>query len=262
MILYSSVYSSIFAPTMDQKIRVGAVNYLNTKPLIYGLQHGPLSEKINLQLDYPANLTAMLQKNKLDIALLPVAAIPLINDSQIISNYCIASNQKVASVCLFSEVPIDEIQEIYLDYQSRTSVMLLRILLKEYWQIRPSLLEGDEQYISQIKGKTAGLIIGDRALENLKAFPYVYDLAEAWYDYTKLPFVFAVWVANKKINPTLLEEFNIANSIGFQRIEEIISDLSYTPYDLSNYYRNNINYSLDEEKTKGMTLFLKMIEKL
>lgn len=71
-----------------------------------------------------------------------MAAIPLINDSQIISNYCIASNQKVASVCLFSEVPIDEIQEIYLDYQSRTSVMLLRILLKEYWQIRPSLLEG------------------------------------------------------------------------------------------------------------------------
>ena len=247
---------------MDQKIRVGAVSYLNAKPLIYGLQHGPLSEKIDLLLDYPSNLTTLLQKDKIDIALLPVAAIPLINDSQIVTNYCIASNQKVASVCLFSEVPIDEIQEVYLDYQSRTSVMLLRILLKEYWHIRPSLLEGDEDYISKIKEKSAGLIIGDRALENYNKFPYVYDLAEAWYDYTKLPFVFAVWVANKKINPTFLEEFNIANSIGFQRIEEIIAHLSYSSYDLSHYYRNNINYGFDEEKNKGMTLFLKMIEKL
>lgn len=247
---------------MDQKIRVGAVSYLNTKPLIYGLQHGPLSEKIELLLDYPSNLTSLLQKDKLDIALLPVAAIPMIRDSHIISNYCIASDKKVASVCLFSHVPIDEIQQIYLDYQSRTSVMLLRILLKEYWNIRPSLLEGDENYISQIGGKTAGLIIGDRALENLENFPYVYDLAEAWYDYTKLPFVFAIWAANKKINPTFLEEFNIANSVGFQRIEEIISGIAYKNYDLNNYYRNNICYSFDEEKNKGMTLFLKMIEKI
>ncbi len=247
---------------MEQKIRVGAVNYLNTKPLIYGLQNGPLTEKIDLLLDYPANLTSLLQKDKLDIALLPVAAIPMIADSQIVSNYCIASDKKVASVCLFSEVPIEEVQEIYLDYQSRSSVMLLRILLKEYWQIRPALLEADENYIGNIKGKTAGLIIGDRALDNLQKFPYVYDLAEAWYDYTKLPFVFAIWVANKKINPTFLEEFNIANSVGFQRLEEIISDLSYRTYDLNHYYRNNICYSYDEEKEKGLTLFLKMMEKL
>lgn len=254
--------STIFAPTMEQKIRVGAVNYLNTKPLIYGLQNGPLAEKIELVLDYPANLTSLLQKDKLDIALLPVAAIPMIHDSQIISNYCISSDRKVASVCIFSQVPIEEIQDIYLDYQSRSSVMLLRILLKEYWQIRPALLEGDENYIGQIKNKTAGLIIGDRALANLQNFPYVYDLAEAWYDYTKLPFVFAIWVANKKINPTFLEEFNIANSIGFQRLDEIVGSLSFPAYDLNHYYRNNICYSFDEEKNKGMTMFLKMIEKL
>lgn len=247
---------------MDEKIRVGAVSYLNTKPLIYGLQHGPLAQKIELVLDYPSNLTSLLQKNKLDIALLPVAAIPMINDAQIISNYCIASDKKVASVCLFSEVPIDEIQQIFLDYQSRTSVMLLRILLKQYWDIRPSLIEADENFIEQIKGKNAGLIIGDRALENLQKFPYVYDLAEAWHDHTKLPFVFATWVANKKINPTFIEEFNIANSIGFQRIDEIVSDLSYNTYDLKEYFRNNICYSLDEEKTKGMTLFLKMIDRM
>jgi chorismate dehydratase len=247
---------------MDQKIRVGAVSYLNTKPLIYGLQNGPLTEKIELQLDYPSNLTSLLQKDLLDIALLPVAAIPIIHNAHIVSNYCIASDHKVASVCLFSQVPIDEIQEIFLDYQSKTSIMLLRILLKEYWQIRPSLLEGGADYISQIKDKSAGLIIGDRALEKLEQFPFVYDLAEAWNEYTKLPFVFAAWVANKKINPTFLEEFNIANSIGFQRMDEIISNLAYPHFDLSKYYRNNISYSMDEEKTKGLTLFLKMIERI
>lgn len=247
---------------MEQKLRVGAVSYLNTKPLIYGLEKGPLAHKIELTLDYPSNLTSLLQKNKLDIALLPVAAIPMIPDSEIVSNYCIASDNKVASVCIFSHVPIEEIQEIYLDYQSRTSVMLLRILLKEYWHIRPSLLEGDENYISQIKNKTAGLIIGDRALDNLNNFPYVYDLATAWNEYTQLPFVFAAWVANKKINPVFLEEFNIANSIGFQRLDEIVSELNYPHYDLKEYYRNNICYSLDEQKNKGLTLFLKMIEKM
>ena len=184
---------------MDDKIRIGAVNYLNTKPLLYGIEQVPFAHKIELIKDYPANLTSLLQKNKIDIALLPVASIANIEDAKIVSDYCISSNKKVASVCLFSQVPIDEIQEIYLDYQSRTSVALLRILLKEYWQIRPSLLDADEQYIDKIKDKTAGLIIGDRALENLQNFPYVYDLAEAWYDYTKKPFVFATWVANKEI---------------------------------------------------------------
>lgn len=253
---------SIFAATMDNKMRVGAVSYLNTKPLIYGLQHGPISSKIALQQDYPSNLTTLLQKNQLDIALLPIASVPVIPGSRIVSNYCIASNQHVASVCLFSHVPIEEIQEIYLDYQSRTSVMLLRILLKEYWHIRPSLLEGDSNYIDKIKNKTAGLIIGDRALENLQRFPYIYDLAEAWYDHTKLPFVFAAWVANKEINATFLEEFNVANSMGIQRLDEIIEGIDFDSYDMGIYFRQNISYYLDDEKHKGMTLFLKMIAKL
>ena len=243
---------------MDDKIRIGAVNYLNTKPLLYGIEQVPFANKIELIKDYPANLTSLLQKNKIDIALLPVASIANIEDAKIVSDYCISSNKKVASVCLFSQVPIDEIQEIYLDYQSRTSVALLRILLKEYWQIRPSLLDADEQYIDKIKDKTAGLIIGDRALENLQNFPYVYDLAEAWYDYTKKPFVFATWVANKEISDAFLKEFNEANAIGLQHIDQIVKDIAYTKYDLNTYFHENISYQLDEEKRNGMTMFLKM----
>jgi chorismate dehydratase len=180
---------------MQKKIRIGAVSYLNTKPLIYGFEHGAMKDKISLELNYPSLLAAALQKNNLDIALLPVAAIPSISNAHVVSPYGIAAAKKVASVCLFSQVPIEEIQEIYLDYQSRTSVALLRILLRDHWQTRPMLLDAPEDYISSISDKTAGIIIGDRALEQLNHFDYVYDLAEAWHEHTQLPFVFAAWVA-------------------------------------------------------------------
>lgn len=247
---------------MEQKIRVGAVNYLNTKPLIYGLQKGIIVDKIDLILDYPSKLTQSLQKDQLDIALLPVATIPLINNAQIISEYGIATNQQVASVCLFSHVPIEEIQEVYLDYQSRTSVILLQILLKEYWNLRPVFLQADEQYIDSIKDKKAGLIIGDRALENLSKFPYVYDLASAWFDYTKLPFVFAVWVANKEIDADFLVEFKQANTLGLSHLKEIAHSIEFPFYQLENYFENNIQYHIDEAKMNGLKMFLKMVEKM
>lgn len=258
MILGAMSFITIFAPRMDHKIRIGAVSYLNTLPLIYGLENSDIQHKITLVKEYPSQLTSLLQKDMIDIALLPIASIQNIQNARIISDYCIGSYDKVASVCLFSEVPIEEIQEIYLDYQSRTSVMLLRILLKEYWHIRPSLLDADEHYIKNISGKTAGLIIGDRALENSQRFPFVYDLANAWHDYTKKPFVFATWVANKEISADFLKEFNEANAMGLQKLNEIANSISYPHYDLNTYYTQNISYTLDEEKRNGMTMFLKM----
>ena len=173
---------------MQKKIRVGAVSYLNTKPLIYGFQNGMMSDKIELMLDYPARLATALQKKEIDIALLPVAAINRIPEAEVISDYCIGATGEVASVCLFSEVPIEEVQSIYLDYQSKTSVALTKILLREFWKTRPMLLEADENYIDNIQGKTAGLIIGDRALTLYNHFTYRYDLAAIWHAHTQRPF--------------------------------------------------------------------------
>ena len=247
---------------MQKKIRIGAVSYLNTKPLIYGFEQGLLKNEIELVTDYPSKLASLLQKNEIDVALLPVAAISNINHANAFSNFCIGAKQDVASVCLFSEVPIEEIQEIYLDYQSRTSVTLLRVLLKHYWQTRPILIEADEEYISSIKEKKAGVIIGDRALEQLPNFPYVYDLAKAWQDYTQLPFVFATWVTNQKLPDSFIESFNKANELGFAHLNEIIAANPFPFYDLKKYYTENIFYSFDEEMKKGMTMFLKLAEQL
>lgn len=245
---------------MNTKFRVGAVSYLNTKPLIYGLKHSRVKEDIDLILDYPARLVSLLQKNELDIALLPVAAIPKIKDAEIFSNYCIASDDEVASVCLFSEVPIEEIQEVYLDYQSETSVALCKLLLQHYWQSRPLLLEADEHFIEDIKDKRAGIIIGDRALENLNRFPYVYDLAKAWKDYTQLPFVFATWVSTKQLPESFVKEFNEANQHGLTFIDQLTDEIPFTAYDLKKYYTENIRYELNEERRNGMTLFMKQLQ--
>jgi predicted solute-binding protein len=155
---------------MQKKIRVGAVSYLNTKPLIYGFEHGIMNDQIQLSLDYPSRLAGLMQKNKLDISLLPVASIPNIANATVFSDYCIASDKKVASVCLFSHVPIEEIQEVYLDYQSKTSVALFRILLRDYWNIRPSLLEADETYIGKINGYDATLYEFNEPMANAKNY--------------------------------------------------------------------------------------------
>ncbi len=247
---------------MQKKIRVGAVSYLNTKPLIFGFEQGKMEGKMDLILDYPSHLSSLLQKNKLDIALLPVASISSIIDAQIIGKYCIGTHRKVASVALYSQVPIEDIQQIYLDYQSRTSIALLRILLRNFWHVRPSLFEGDENYITQIKDKNAGLIIGDRALENNNKFPYIYDLAEAWNEHTQLPFVFAAWVANKEIDASFIEEFNEANAMGLQHLDTIIANNPFPLYDLKTYYTENISYHLDDDMQKGLTMFLKLLAEM
>ncbi|HNB80904.1 MAG TPA: menaquinone biosynthesis protein [Chitinophagaceae bacterium] len=247
---------------MQKRLRVGAVSYLNTKPLIYGFEQGQMKEEVELILDVPSNLATRMQKDQLDIALLPVASIPNIPDAEVFSRYCIASEHQVASVALFSQVPIEEIQEVYLDDQSKTSVALFRILMRDYWHIRPSLLEATEPYIEKIQGKTAGIIIGDRALEQRKHFPYVYDLAEAWNSHTRLPFVFATWVSNKALSASFIKKFEAANATGFRHLDEIIAAHPFPAYDLGTYYRENISYELHEENRNGMQLFLKTLDKL
>src|ERR1700741_2354904 len=117
----------------NKKIRVGSVNYLNTRPLEYGLKRPPISDKITLIEDYPSRLAERLINDEIDIGLIPVAILPQLPEYRIIGNYCIGSDGEVASVCLFSEVPVEEIKTVYLDYQSKSSAALLKWLMKEYW---------------------------------------------------------------------------------------------------------------------------------
>lgn len=215
--------------------------------------------EVELLLDYPARIAKMLQEDEVDIGLVPVAAIPRLKEHHIISDYCIGTSGEVASVCLFSNVPMAEIKSVLLDYQSRTSVALFRLLLKEYWKISPTLIEGTPGYEHDIGGTTAGLVIGDRALQQRKRSPYIYDLGSAWKDMTGLPFVFAAWVANKALPPSFIDSFNAATGKGFAHLEAIVSAHPFPAYDLHAYYTANIDYRLDAEKRKALKLFLEFL---
>ena len=242
-------------------MRIGAVSYLNTRPLLYGLQHHAISESIELIEDYPANLARALEENTIDIGLVPVAVIPKLPEAHIISNYCIGATGPVASVSIFSQVPMESIKAVYLDYQSKTSVNLARILLKEYWKQDVLLLEASSNFMDLIDGSTAAVIIGDRALEKYNSYAYRYDLAEAWINYTGKPFVFATWVANKPIDEVFIANFNEANGIGLKNIDTVVEQLSHknNSYDLHTYFTKNISYTLDAAKKEGMAQFLSLL---
>lgn len=248
------------------KIRVAAVSYLNTKPLLYGIKRSPqLLSQISLIEDYPKKIGKMLVNDKVDVGLIPVAFIPQIPHWQIVSDYCIGSYGKVETVCLFSDVPYEEIENALLDYQSFSSVNLCKIIFKNFWKKKVTFVNADENYISTIGGNTAGIIIGDRVFEH-KSSPscqkYIYDLAEEWTNYTHLPFIMAAWIANKKLPQKFIENFNAANQLGLKNIDDVVNEIAYDKYDLKKYFTQDISYNIDEDKLKALHLFLQLIKEL
>ncbi|HJT73743.1 MAG TPA: menaquinone biosynthesis protein [Chitinophaga sp.] len=241
---------------MERKVKVAAVSYLNTRPLLYGFRDHPVMKMLELSMDYPAKIAQQLINGEVDVALVPVAIIPKLKEYHIISDYCIGAEGPVASVCLFSEVPLKEIKRIYLDYQSRTSVALLKVLVNEYWKLDVELIETSDDYQDKIKGTDAGLVIGDRALAQRHISPYIYDLAEHWMRFTSLPFVFAAWISNKPLPVEFIQEFSNANAIGIHNIPAVVAENPYSLYDLSTYYLQNISYPLTPAKRQGMQKFL------
>lgn len=242
------------------KIRIGAVSYLNTKPLLYGIKRSSIINDIDLIEEYPSRIAQMLLDDTIDIGLVPVAVLNSLNNYYLISDYCIGAVNDVASVSLFSHSPIDTIDTVLLDYQSRTSVALTKVLLKNYWKKEVKFVEATENYINEIKGTTAGVIIGDRALQYRNDFKYNYDLATNWINFTELPFVFATWVANKPIDESFIKAFNAANKLGLDHIDEVVKEIDFPFYDIKKYYTENISYNFDDKKKEALELFLNYLK--
>lgn len=235
------------------------MSYLNTKPLVYAFEHGALSSEMELSFEYPAIVARKLIDDDIDVGLVPVAVLPQISMPKIISDFCIGASSPVASVCLFSQVPIEQVTHVLLDYQSRTSAALLKVLFKHHWKLNPVLHHTAAGFETQITGSTAGLVIGDRALMQRSQSVYIYDLAEAWQLFTGLPFVFAAWVANKPLPGSFTTRFNHHTGEGLKHLSEIVRRQAVAYYDLQHYYTNNIDYLLDEKKKEGLTRFLQLL---
>lgn len=230
--------------------------------MLYGLERSPVKEMIELSGDYPALIAEKLAKGEIDVGLIPVAALKALPTGMIVGNHCIATQGEAASVCLFSQLPISQIEHVLLDYQSKTSVALLSVLMRRYWKKEVKLEPAtDESFIKNIQGTTAGVIIGDRALKARAQFPYIYDLGKAWKELTGLPFVFAVWASVKPIPDHFIEAFDKALVLGLEKIREVVDGLSNnTGYDMLHYYTVNLDYTLDDEKRKAIALFWKELD--
>ena len=239
------------------KIRISAVAYTNTKAFIYGLEHTPIIDKIDLSLDIPSDCAAKVINGQVDIGLMPVAAIPLVPNANIVADYCIGSDGGVNSVFIFSSVPAAEIKTLKLDAHSRTSNNLAKVLLKFYWK------QQVEFTTDQSAETDAIVLIGDRTFGKKEDYAYAYDMGEEWKNLTGLPFMYAAWVANKEIDQSFKAELNAALKFGLDHRKEVLESLPLTPnFDLEDYLYHKLQFEVTPDRKKAMELFLRYIEQL
>ena len=249
------------------KIRISAVKYANTYPFIYGLKESGFDKKVILETDHPADCATKLINGKVDIGLIPVASLPLVKEYHIISDYCIGANGNVRTVLLLSNCQFEEIETIYLDYRSRSSVILSKVLAKNFWNREFRWMNTSKGFdFRNIGLKEAVVLIGDQCFEYEKSFRYNIDLASEWKDFTGLPFVFACWTANRLLDKNFIADFNQALDMGVSNIEKVVIKFgntgTITGDKLQKYLTESIDYNLNEEKKKGLKLFLDLMGKL
>jgi chorismate dehydratase len=246
-----------------EKIRISAVSYTNTKPFLYGIQHTDIINKIDLSLDIPADCAQKLIDNQVDIGLIPVAATLNMPQWEIVSDYCIGAVGDVNSVFIFSNCEVHDIKRIQLDPESRSSNNLARVLLKNFWKVTPELIINADDYSQSDDPYTAFVQIGDRTFGKKDKYPFVYDLAGEWQNFTGLPFVFAAWIANKPIPQAFMDEFNEALKYGLDHRAELFNEIpARNDFDIHDYLMNKIDFDLSEGKRKALYLFLDYIKAL
>lgn len=239
------------------KIKISAVAYTNTKAFIYGLQHSNIINKIDLILDIPSDCADKVINGQVDVGLMPVASIPLVPNANIISDYCIGGDGTVNSVFIFSNVPVEDIKTLRLDYHSKTSNNLAKVLLQFYWK-------HEVQFITNVNEDTDAIVlIGDRTLGKKDDYAFAYDMGEAWKKFTGLPFMYAAWVANKELSQAFKNEFNEALKFGLDHRNEVLKELpKIDNFDLEDYLFHKLQFEVTDDRIKAMNLFLDYITKL
>jgi len=239
------------------KLRALGVAYLNARPLWESLKDDP---RLDLGLARPSELARSLAENEADVGLLPVAAAATIGDLRLLRNMAIGARGKVRSVAIVSERPLHELASIALDLSSRTSVVLARLLLARR-QLTPHLFGADPvTAVASVKDRTGALVIGDAALDVESRFTHRLDLAEDWFEWTGLPFVFAAWFARAGAVDAEQEDiFRVAKQKGLSRVDAIAAEHSarsgLDEASLRSYLTESIRYDLGDEELRGLERF-------
>lgn len=251
----------------ETALRIGAVSYLNSKPLVEGLpEFLPTSE---IQLDFPSRLADDLTSGQLEIALIPSIEYFRGNHYQIISDACVAAHGPVLSVKLYTRVPWGEIKTLSLDEGSRTSATLARIMLAERHGVFPKLEPLPLDHRTEDTNADAILLIGDRAIQPpQERFLSTWDLGEEWFAWTGLPFVFAMWVANDKASRSGSELNRVekalsrSRDLGISRLDEIAlreaPRLGLATSTAFSYLKENLQFHLGSGERCGLKMFYEL----
>ncbi len=257
--------NSILGENQQHAIRVGAVQYLNARPLTFCLAQ--IAPRAELIFDVPSRLADALQAGRLDVAMIPSIEYFRHQDYTIVSDACIACRGPVRSVKLFSRVPVERIRTLALDEGSRTSAALVRILLKEQLGLEPeisSLPIGADACDAQAD---AVLLIGDRGIAaNLGCYGFEWDLGERWTQWTGLPFVFAMWIARPDVDLLGFDRLlSAARDQGVKRIPEIArleaAGGLISEQDCLVYLRDHLHFYFGRQERRGLELFYRRAQR-
>jgi chorismate dehydratase len=193
-----------------ERLRVSAISFLNTAPLMSGFDHGDLANNNDFQVSYtlPSQCAAQLQAGHADIGIIPVAAYASIPNLVILPGVAIAALRKVRSILLVCKVPRDQIRTVALDASSMTSVALTKVLFARWWNHKPDFVSMPPDLDHMLRDHDAALVIGDPALRIDRSRYLTFDLAEEWNRLTGKPFVFAFWAVRQAA---------LMGSLGFDR---------------------------------------------
>jgi predicted solute-binding protein len=249
-------------PTTTSKLRVCAVSFLNTTPLVWGMLHGPQRGLFQLDFRIPSVCADRMASGDADIGIVPCFELTR-QDLEVIPGAGIACHGPVRSILLVSQRPAAEIRTLAVDSSSRTSVQLARVILERRYGAEYRAIPHAPDLDAMLRVADAALIIGDPALRLDPALlPYeVHDLGGEWVEMTGLPMVFAVWAARKGVaTPEVVEAFRESCRYGRERMDEIVAAesarLGFSPGFVREYLTRHIVHELGPREYEGMALFL------
>jgi chorismate dehydratase len=242
------------------KLRVGIVNFLNSKPLAWGFLKGHHADLFAPSYHPPALVARLLAQGNLDIGLIPSIEVQRIPNLRVLPDMCVGAKREVRSVVLVSRGPVEEIRRVALDLNSRTSSTLVRILLRERWGLDPEYLHERADPERMLAEADAALIIGDPALRLDRERYHVIDLAAEWKTLTGLPFVFAVWAVRPEVEiPDLPFYFKSSLRYGLSSLDilvrEAAAELGLDTSEVRAYLTENLHFFLRAEEIEGLEEF-------
>ena len=246
---------------MSAKIRIGAVSYLNTRPLVFGLEQGLAEERIELSYSVPARLTDRMIAGELDIALMPVIELAKMPALEIVPGLAIGTSGPSRSVLLISRRPIESVKSIALDAESRTSNVLVQVLCRRVWNIAPRFSAGHRGLDEALLNCDAAVQIGDKALfAELPDGTVVYDLGGVWSAATSMPFVFAAWFSRPgMLDREIYEALHESRRRGVKAMSSIAEDYTWRgrqyPQLSKDYLERNIRFRLGSPELEAMRRF-------